>query len=55
MSLIYFDSNVCIGKRGLKDHREIWKSEDVLAAMDSGGYPTYLSDMAELAERYPNI
>ncbi len=37
MSLIYFDSNVCIGKRGLKDHREIWKSEDILAAMDRAG------------------
>jgi len=37
MSLIYFDSNVCIGKRGLKDRREIWKSEDILASMDRAG------------------
>ena len=37
MSLIYFDSNVCIGKRGPKDAREIWKSEDILAAMDHAG------------------
>ncbi len=37
MSLIYFDSNVCIGKRGPKDSREIWKSEDILAAMDHAG------------------
>lgn len=37
MSLIYFDSNVCIGKRGKKHHREIWKSEDILSAMDRAG------------------
>lgn len=37
MALVYFDSNVCIGKRGPKDAREIWKSEDILAAMDRAG------------------
>ena len=37
MSLIYFDSNVCIGKRGPKDSRELWKSEDILAALDRAG------------------
>ncbi|MBQ6902529.1 MAG: hypothetical protein IJN71_05935, partial [Oscillospiraceae bacterium] len=37
MSLIYFDSNVCTGKRGKKHRREIWKSEDVLSAMDRAG------------------
>ncbi|MBQ2741288.1 MAG: amidohydrolase family protein [Oscillospiraceae bacterium] len=37
MSLIYFDSNVCIGKRGYKNRREIWKSEDVLSSMDRTG------------------
>jgi hypothetical protein len=37
MSLIYFDSNVCVGKRGPKDSREIWKSEDILKAMDRAG------------------
>ncbi len=37
MSLIYFDSNVCIGKRGKKHPREIWKSEDIIAAMDRTG------------------
>ena len=37
MSLIYFDSNICIGKRGPKDAREIWKSEDILASMDRAG------------------
>lgn len=37
MALIYFDSNVCIGKRGPKDAREIWKSGDILAAMDRAG------------------
>lgn len=37
MSLVYFDSNVCIGKRGPKDAREIWKSEDILATMDRAG------------------
>lgn len=37
MSLIYFDSNICIGKRGIKDAREIWKSEDILASMDKAG------------------
>ena len=37
MSLIYFDSNVCIGKRGPKDSREIWKSEDILKALDHAG------------------
>ncbi len=37
MSLVYFDSNICVGKRGLKDPREIWKSEDVLASMSRAG------------------
>lgn len=37
MALIYFDSNVCIGKRGPKDAREIWCSEDILASMDRSG------------------
>ena len=37
MALVYFDSNICVGKRGLKDHREIWKSEDILASMSRAG------------------
>ena len=37
MALIYFDSNVCIGKHGPKDSREIWKSDDILASMDRAG------------------
>jgi len=28
---------VCIGKRGPKDSREIWKSEDILKALDHAG------------------
>lgn len=37
MAPIYFDSNVCIGKRGPIDPRELWRSEDFLAAMDQAG------------------
>jgi len=37
VSIVYFDSNVCVGKRGLKDYREIWRSEDILDAMDHAG------------------
>lgn len=37
MSLSYFDSNVCIGKRGTKHAREIWKTEDILSVMDRTG------------------
>ena len=37
MALIYFDSNICVGKHGLKHLREIWKSEDILAAMSRAG------------------
>lgn len=37
MSLVFFDSNVCIGKRGRKHRLEIWESSDVIAAMDKAG------------------
>ena len=37
MALIYFDSNVCIGKHGPKHPKEIWKTEDILASMDRAG------------------
>ncbi|NLC45144.1 MAG: hypothetical protein GX783_12795 [Clostridiales bacterium] len=33
----FFDSNVCVGKRGLKHRREMWKTEDVLKVMDQCG------------------
>jgi len=37
MTLIYFDSNICVGKRGLKNPHEIWRSEDILASMERAG------------------
>ena len=37
MALIYFDSNVCIGKHGPKHPRELWKTEDILTSMDRAG------------------
>jgi len=37
MALVYFDSNVCVGKRGLKNRREIWKSSDIIASMNRVG------------------
>ncbi len=57
MSLIYFDSNVCIGKRGLKDYREIWKSEDILASMDRAGIAgalVYAGEARDYAPDYGN-
>lgn len=35
--LTYFDSNVCVGKRGRKDYRELWRSRDILNVMDRTG------------------
>lgn len=34
MDIIYLDSNVCVGKRGLKHRLELWKTEDVLNVME---------------------
>ena len=35
--ILFFDSNVCVGKRGRKHRLEMWKTEDVLKVMDQCG------------------
>lgn len=35
--IIVFDSNVCIGKRGLKHRLDMWRTEDVLNVMKQCG------------------
>lgn len=37
MGLSYFDANVCVGKRGLKHEKSLWKTEDILSVMDQCG------------------
>ncbi|HBN83164.1 MAG TPA: hypothetical protein DDZ89_04915, partial [Clostridiales bacterium] len=34
VGMIYFDSNMCVGKQGLKHPMELWKTEDVLSVME---------------------
>ena len=37
MGIVFFDSNVCVGKRGLKHRLEIWRTEDIVSVMDQCG------------------
>lgn len=52
MDIICFDSNVGIGKQGLKNPKEIWKTEDILSVMEQCGvsaslvYSRYSKDYA---------
>ncbi len=36
-SLKYFDSNVCVGKRGYIDAGALWRSEDIIEVMKNAG------------------
>lgn len=57
MAIQYFDSNICVGKRGLKHRREIWRSEDILASMDRAGIGAalvYAGWARDYAPRYGN-
>jgi predicted TIM-barrel fold metal-dependent hydrolase len=52
VDIICFDSNVGIGKQGLKNPKEIWKTEDILSVMEQCGvsaslvYSRYSKDYA---------
>lgn len=57
MSLSYFDSNLCIGKRGLKHPNSLWRTEDLLAVMDQCGISAALASSGwakDYAPQYGN-
>ena len=55
MKMFYSRTGVRYNDPVFEPWYKIANENKLFALMDSGGYPQYLSDMAELAEKYPDI